>query len=173
MKLLIQYWRSCWKRRLVCVVAGLILLCFIYWMWVNWNGARQWRAAQAMLEAEGETLNLNALIPDPVPDEQNYCAIPILKELSKTSKSYALDALALPVTNAKDPKDRQPGFGYSPNGYRVPIKDWVRWLRAEGSIPFPSESKDAAWDLLAALSKHDPLLEQLAAGLDRAPCMLD
>src|SRR5207244_3325378 len=53
-------------------------------------------------------------------------------------------------------------------GTATDLPAWAAWLRKEGSLPVPPDSGDAAREVRAALSKHDALVAELAAGLDRA-----
>ena len=79
----------------------------LLWAWINWNGARQWKATQAMLKAEGETLDFRATLNDPIPDGENFCALPLLKDIAlvvdddtnkgvPAEKRKRLEALLLP-----------------------------------------------------------------------------
>jgi hypothetical protein len=74
-----------WLWRLVCVlgcfVAVVILLISGMRTYLDWSGHRHWEAVQAMYEREGESFDLRATVPEPVPDDQNFCAIPALKDI--------------------------------------------------------------------------------------------
>jgi hypothetical protein len=45
----------------------------------NWRGRRAWNKYRHELEARGEQLDLQAFIPKPVPDEQNFAATPLIQ----------------------------------------------------------------------------------------------
>ena len=82
MNLLKRCWQKRWIRRLTWTAVTLVTLYALLCAWVNWSGARQWRATQAMLKAEGETLDFRATMNEPVPEAENFCAIPLLKDLA-------------------------------------------------------------------------------------------
>ena len=45
----------------------------------NWRGERAWRQVQRELAAQGQPLDLAAIVPPPVPDEQNLAMAPLLR----------------------------------------------------------------------------------------------
>jgi hypothetical protein len=45
----------------------------------NWRGARAWNKARRQLEARGEILDFKALIPQTIPPEQNFAAMPFVQ----------------------------------------------------------------------------------------------
>lgn len=175
MKLLTLCWRNNWIRRPLYAVFGLALLFGGWCTWVNWNGARHLRKVEAMLRAEGETLDFNALKQNRIPDDQNYCAIPILKALAVavygdsnvvslriTPKRFI--NFRLPIQRERVPRLKSTRFQL---GLALDLDAWVQWLRSEASFPMPVNSGDSARDLLTAFSKHEPLLDDLAIGLEK------
>ena len=175
MNFLKRCWQKRWLRRLTWTALTLVTLCALFCAWVNWSGARQWRATQAMLKAEGETLDFRATMNEPIPESENFCAIPLLKDLAlvvdndankgePAEKRKRLDALKLPLNGkgSARPKLANPALGK-----RTDFKAWADWLRKEGSLPMPADSGDAARDVLVSLAKHDAALQELAAGLNR------
>lgn len=71
----------CWcKARFALLgLAGLITLFALYHAEENWRGKRAWTKYRVAMEAKGAVLDLKALIPPPVPDEQNFAMTPLLK----------------------------------------------------------------------------------------------
>jgi len=67
----------------VVVIASLVVVR----EYVDWSGRRRWAAVQEMLAREGESLDFRKNLPDPVPDELNFCAIPALKDLTSTPEN--------------------------------------------------------------------------------------
>lgn len=51
-------------------------------------------------------------------------------------------------------------------GKETHFKPWVDWMREDGPLP-PPESGDPAMDVLAALSRNDTIVRELALGLNR------
>jgi hypothetical protein len=80
-----------WLLRLIrglgCLLIVLILFVAGTWTYANWSGSRHWKSVQALYAREGETFDLRAVVPDPIPDDQNYCAIPALKDLPLWTES--------------------------------------------------------------------------------------
>jgi len=174
--------KNCWQRRWirglvwtsVSIGTGYGLLC----AWVNWSGARQLNATLAMVKAEGETLDFRAIFPEPVPDAENFCAIPLLKDLALIvdqdsnkgtpgQKRKRLEEVLNAEQSRGDSSIARPK-GPSPSlGKPTDLKAWSDWLRAEPARPATAESGDAAAGLLELLGKHDALVQELASGLDR------
>ncbi|CAN5724687.1 hypothetical protein BH11VER1_BH11VER1_21410 [soil metagenome] len=156
-------------------VTGLTML-LLFRQYVSWSGSKRWVAVQAELAKEGESIDFRKVTPVPVPDEQNFCAIPLLKDLastpdSKDDKSEAglhrqrLLAAALPKNDKASPR---PSFGRSGAlGKKMDLQAWAGWLRQEASLSMPPDSGDPAKDILAALGKDDALVGELAAGIHR------
>ena len=175
MNLLKCCWRKRWLRRLAWALVVFVALCFLFCAWVNWSGARQWHATQVMLKAQGETLDFRATAKEPIPESENFCAIPLLKDLALVvdgdvnkgepgEKRKRLNALKLPPKSkaGANPRQANPALGKPAD-----LKQWAEWLRKEGFSGMPADSGDAARDVLAALAKHDALINELAASISR------
>lgn len=174
--------KNCWQRRWirglvwtsVSIGTGYGLLCAV----VNWSGARQLNASLAMLKAEGETLDFLAIVPEPVPDAENFCAIPLLKDLALVvdsdekrgapgEKRKRLEALKLPEHSPSGKPLARPQLSRVALGQPIDLNAWADWLREETSHKEAADSGDAAREVLAALAKHDPIVQELASALDR------
>jgi len=186
MNFLKRCWQKRWLRRLTWTAVTLVALCALFCAWVNWSGERQWRATQAMLKTEGETLDFRATMNEPVPESENFCAIPLLKDLALVlgdhpdngepgEKRKHLAALKL-SPNAKagarpiSPKWKsfaRPKLTNAALGKRADLHVWADWLRTEVLLPVPADSGNAARDVLAALAKDDATVLELAAALSR------
>jgi hypothetical protein len=180
-------WQRRWFRRLTWTCVTLLTFTVLFYQWVNWSGARRWKAAEEMLRAQGESLDVHQIAPDPVPDERNFCAIPLLKNLplgkgpegeAAAVNRMKLDALGLPTERRQGiaPYPPKGMLGAATTGRPTDFKAWADWLRREGavpkmppdfSLPLPPDSGDAARDILTAMAKHDALMAQLTAGLSR------
>lgn len=178
-KFFTRCWQRRWLRGAVWSLLGFVAICVVLWTvlcaWMNWSGARRWREVQAIFRAEGETLDFRETMHAPVPEGENFCAIPLLKDLALVvdnnrekgapgERRKRLIALKLPVLS-KGPARLK--FTGAMTGVRVDLKSVADSLRAEGSLPVPADSGHPARDLLAALSKHDAVFQELAAGLNR------
>ena len=169
-------WQRRWFRRFTWTAVTIVTLWLLLCAWVNWSGARKWRDVQAILKTEGETIDFRATMREPIPEAENFCAIPLLKDLAlvvdgdqnkgaPAEKRKRLDAAKLPLGNKG--AGPRPKFGSAAHGSHLDLKAWAEWLRKEGTLPMPADSGDAAHDVLAALSKHDGVFQELAAGLNR------
>jgi len=178
-----RFWQHRWIRRLtwtflalaLALVVEVVLESVFLAGWISTRASRNWQDVQAMLKAEGETLDFRVLASDPIPDEENFCAIPLLKDLALSvdcdnrkgipGKNRArLSALKLaPKAKGK----HFPASSSSLLGRRMDLKAWAEALRDPGKSSTVSEPGDAAHEVLAALSKHDATVRELAAGLVR------
>jgi|GEM_PF-462645 len=83
--LFIRVWDAtfCWKtaRRVLIGLAVLATLIAVVWLIENIRGKRAWEKFKAEMDAAGETLNPMDLLPDPVPDDQNFAMTPLLAPL--------------------------------------------------------------------------------------------
>lgn len=158
------------------IFVTVLTILLLFRQYINWSGTKRWVAVQEELAKEGESIDFRKVTPEPVPDDQNFCAIPLLKDLASTpvftdDKSEAglhrqrlVDA-ALPKNDKAGPR---PGYSQGPElGKKMNLQDWAEWLRKEGSLPMPSDAGDPAKDILTALKKDDALINELAAGLTR------
>ena len=82
MNFLKRCWQRRWIRGLAWTFVTLVTLYALLCTWVNWSGARQWQEVQAMFKAEGETLDFRTTLYEPVPEAENFCAIPLLKDIA-------------------------------------------------------------------------------------------
>jgi hypothetical protein len=67
-------------RRIIIILGGFTLLVAIFYAEENWRGQRAWENCKRQLEAKGETLDSNAYIPPPVPDDQNFFKASMMAE---------------------------------------------------------------------------------------------
>lgn len=62
--------------RAIIFLAGFALLIALCYAEENWRGKRDWDRCKRELEAKGEAINWKDYIPAPVPDNQNFFAVP-------------------------------------------------------------------------------------------------
>src|SRR5712691_4150636 len=74
-------WLCSWRgiRRIVIVLAGRATIIALLYGEENWRGRRPWPQYRKTLEARGEQLDLTALIPKPLPDDQNFAVTPFVQ----------------------------------------------------------------------------------------------
>jgi hypothetical protein len=168
-----------WLRIVFKVLASLLLVWIAFvclaMTYLGWNGEKRWAAVQQEITSQGETLDFQKLAPPPIPDAQNFCAIPALKDIPLISGT----------TDPNTPQDRQrtrlldtaipnptltthkPALSSGPSlGIPSDISAWAAFLRKAGKPPAP-DTNDPAQDILSYLSRNDSLIAELAAGLSR------
>jgi len=86
-------WLFSWRglRRLLILLAWFVTLVALFHGEENWRGRRAWNKYRHALEAKGEQLDYAALVPKPVPDEQNFAATPVIKSWFEKKPSYDLE----------------------------------------------------------------------------------
>ena len=165
-----SFLRSLCNRRLFRWLAGaivsLITLAVLGAAWMNWAGSRAWAAARAGLEAEGETLDFMKLLPPPVADERNFCAIEPLRGIAATEsrgapdegsparKRDALKALGLLAEKgapAFPPLAREDRTGHD-------LKPWAEFLSKQNAA---TTAAAPAEKVFQALESSRPLLRAL------------
>jgi hypothetical protein len=165
-----------WVRALAWTAVSIVTLYALIYAWMNWTGARMLRDAMARLKAEGETTDFRALTNEPIPDADNFCAIPALKDLPLVVDSDSekgepavrrrrLNALKFP-SGDKIPAKPRTGRP-SAIGAREDLGAWRDWLLKAGVAKDVAQSDNPARDVLNVLSPNEPLFAELAAGLDR------
>jgi hypothetical protein len=174
MNFLSHCWRRRWFRGLVWTFLTLVTFGVLFLAWINWSGARQWKATQAMLKAEGETLDFRSVMDDPISAEENFFAIPLLNDLalsvdnnaSKGAPAEKRQRLMALKISSEDPHRPRPKLDNLALGTRADLQAWASFLQDKGP-PASGKSEDAAAAVLSALARHDAVFAELAAGLSR------
>ncbi len=192
---MISFLKRCWRRRWIRGLAWtfitLLTAGILLFTWVNWMGARAWEAAQKRLATEKLTLDFRETLADPVPDELNFCATPLLRDLAvvvendagkgePAKKRKALTTALGPPDlemvirpDAARPKDsegkelRRPPL-MRPAGQKAAdhMREWAAWLRAI-KVDMPvTDAGNPAREVLAALAYQDKAVAELAARLE-------
>lgn len=121
----------------------------------RWRGEREWEKYRAEAKARGIKLTLAEMIPPPIPDEQNFAAIPVFQDLFDTNSTSA-EPFRLPIP--------QPGTN---RYYQAPL-NLVAWRDAfitEGLLT--NTTDNAARDILEGMKVFDAALGQLRAAASR------
>lgn len=169
-------WRRRWFRALTWLVASLVTLLVLIYQYYNWAGARSWAKVRAEVAATGESLEYRAVVPNPVPDERNFGALPVFKNLTLGNRQagaseaeavrQALRALTLP--DAEGPPRPKLGNGLN-MGQKTDLAAWLTWLKnAKAKEPILlGDSGDPARDILKWMAARDAMVQEIAKGLDR------
>ncbi|HOF46835.1 MAG TPA: hypothetical protein PLY00_01555 [Verrucomicrobiota bacterium] len=71
-----------WLKRAVFIAVALVTLLALAYAIESYRARRLWQGYRAELEAQGETLDFRRLLPEPVPDDNNFFMTPLLRPLS-------------------------------------------------------------------------------------------
>ncbi|PYJ84228.1 MAG: hypothetical protein DME22_13660, partial [Verrucomicrobia bacterium] len=97
-------------RRCLFVLACLVTLVALFYAEENWRGSRAWNKYRRELEGRGALLDYRAFIPEPVPDEQNFAATPLVRSCflkeNLGSVKFDMDDYGRVFWRVADAKDR-------------------------------------------------------------------
>ncbi|HEY3760329.1 MAG TPA: hypothetical protein VGN23_01085 [Verrucomicrobiae bacterium] len=91
-------WRK--LRRILATCAVLATLIALFYTEEDWRGKRDWENYKHALEARGEILDWDALIPPSVPDDQNVFGVPEMQRWFIRGEDTPTNGLNGIVTNA-------------------------------------------------------------------------
>ena len=77
-------------KKLIFVVACLITLVGLFYGVENCRGKHAWETYRQAREAQGDSFEWSAITPKPVPDAENFAAIPLFTELFPKPASNAV-----------------------------------------------------------------------------------
>jgi hypothetical protein len=146
-----------------------------------WRGKMAYAKLAREVEAKGGSLELKALIPPPVRDDQNFCATPLLAELMD------YDLMPFPSDTLGNPEKswRNPNAVKQLKSIQLPrlkpgedmiwlqcamtdLNDWQKRLSKDTNFSFQLNSNSPAADnVLLALAKYDKELAELHAASKR------
>lgn len=69
-------------------IVALAVLVIALYVEEDWRGETSWKQTQADVAAQGESLDPKKFIPPPVPDEENFAALPIFRTEADPSGEY-------------------------------------------------------------------------------------
>ena len=148
--------------RVVFALALLVTLLLALLAFENWRGVRAWARYRAAAEARGEKLWIEQFVQPPLPDEENFAAIPILRDAFAKPSDPKKSSFALPLP--EDEKKR-PAFADRIKGERIDLAKWRDAFRAANLL---SDSGDnPATEVLQALARYEPELQQFRDGAKR------
>src|ERR1039457_3890868 len=163
--------------------AGLVTLIALVCTEENWRGKRAWERYKHELAAQGEKLDLQAYIPPPVPDEQNFAMTPFLAPLFdfnpeplKEGQSRWRDTNGFNrASSLALSKPNLPTAEYHPDRTWRRMTDLPAWALALSGTPNQSPAPpapsltraEAATEVVRALDKYNPILEELRSASQR------
>jgi len=137
-----------WLKRLLFIVVCLVTLYGLFVAVENWRGKHAWDTYQRGREAKGDSFDWKSITPPPVPDADNFAAIPLFAELfPKPPQHPKLDALRLPDCR-----------GASGDWHVGRVENLAAWKKR-----FTND------DLLAALKVYEPMMREISEALQQRP----
>jgi hypothetical protein len=165
----------------------LVLACLatpiaLFYAVENWRGRNAWNKFQHEWEARGVQFDLASIIPPSVPDDQNFFASAPWELLRFTKSNDVVvwkydQATREASTNWLDYSGSKPGrtpdFGDLLSARRIDLRAWQEFYHASNHViaaagqsfanasPGAADSQTPARDILLALGRSEPTLEQL------------
>lgn len=148
--------------RLVFALLAMATLLMIFHRVEAWRGRRAWDVYRKSAEARGVQLWLRDFVTPPIPDAENFAAIPYFTgRFGSAAEKKAAEEL-LPALN--QPGLERPTSGNSLDGKPVKLAEWRDYFVKSKVIAAPGD--DPARDLIAMLEKV-PGLQQIRAAAAR------
>jgi len=145
-------------RYLLWTLVSLVTLYFLLIALENWTGARALAAARARIEAAGETLEFKRLLPAPIPDSVNFCALEPLAGITDPKHQPATSLTALDW-GKHHPKAKRPNsFAGIAQAKLADLKPWIAYL-AEIGVTKPDATAN---DAMRAIDGAFPQLKTLS-----------
>jgi hypothetical protein len=149
--------RPWWRRRAFKVIAITILSIAAFYILERQLGEYKWRAYQRGAAAKGIKLNIADYETPAIPDEENYAAIPIFRELFDSPNAAKKVIARLQLPNWPPQKKKAP--------VPPPMTNWQQAFVQAGWIP--STTENAAADILRAMERLEPILSEIRRASDR------
>ncbi len=153
------------------VGAGIVTLVALFYAVENWRGTHAWNKYRRTLEARGEKLDLPALAPPTVPDNQNLAMAPVLKPLFDFSQdtngiryhdTNGLERLRnVDIYQRGVTRDKHADLGGLVNGTWTDLAGFAEFYRGNTNYPQAVTGSPPAKVVRVALSKLDPLIHEL------------
>jgi len=165
--------------RLLCVLVCLLTLIGMLYLEEDLRGKRAWHRYERDLKAQGVQISFSAIVPPPVPDDQNFAMTPFLAPLydylpgSQTPRDT--NAVQRATSFAKDLRVAS-GVGDWRQGKPSDLAAWLADYeefpdrygeRKPESATGQVARTNVALAVLAALKGYDPVLEELRSASRR------
>ncbi|HSY09960.1 MAG TPA: hypothetical protein VK840_03505 [Candidatus Dormibacteraeota bacterium] len=170
-------WVFCWRnfKRFLFGLACFATLIALFYAEEDWRGKHDWEKYKHEWEAKGEKFDFADFVPPSVPDDQNFAMTPIV--FTSYGQILTRDGKVIPqdkrdtnfvnrlkmdiVHNYEDsPKD-----GNWQTAKISDLKAWRDYYRAlaatTNEFPVAPQPQSPGADVLLALSKYDPVIEEL------------
>jgi hypothetical protein len=167
----------CWRhiKRSLFVLACFATLIALFYVEEDWRGKHAWEKFKHEWEAKGEKFDFASVVPPPVPDDQNFALTPIVftsygQMLTRDGKVISQDKRNTNFVNRLKMDvvhnyEDSPKNGNWPMAKISDLKTWRNYYRAlaatTNEFPVAPQPQSPAADVLLALSKYDPAIEEL------------
>lgn len=154
-------------------------------MWItieNVRGELAWEHFKHEWEARGEKFDVASAIPPPVPDDRNFAMTPLLRPLFefdrgtngtlwRDTNAYAhVDGIRVDLKSQNGQKPPPTTtLGDVAKGTFADLKSFQAFYRGNTNYPQPAVPGTAAQDVLTALGKFKPDLDELKGAADTRP----
>ena len=165
---------------LVAALITLVALVFALW---SWRSERAWQAVRQDLEAHGEKVTLQDVIPATVPDSQNFAMIPFFAPLfdydtrngstefhQKEAWTRVTSQKTLSTTGTSTSKVKSPVEARWRLGHLTDLVAWQDYYLALADYPHPAKPGRPGADVLIALDRDAAEFSALREGLSRPFC---
>lgn len=142
----------------------LIALVAIFIAEENWRGKRAWEKYRAAGEKRGVKFFLKDFIRPEIPDEENYAAIPILREVFVKRTDGVRQAGPFELPKSERPSSPPDDI----KARRFNVAGWQEFFLKAKLLAEKSDS--GGQDILRALEKYEPALQQLRDASSRPKC---
>ena len=165
------FWKH-WRRGLFALACFATLIALVY-AEEDWRGWHAWNQFKHEWEAKGEHFDMASVTPAPVPDEQNFALTPIAftsygRVLTRDGKHIPYDTnlverIKMEITH--DYNSPTNVAGNREKGKFSNLEGWQRYYRelaaTTNEFAVPAKPQSPAADVLLALGKYDPVIEEL------------
>jgi len=168
-------WLFCWRnlKRSLFGAACFATLIALFYAEEDWRGWHAWNQFKHEWAAKGEHFDMASVTPAPLPDEQNFAMTPIAftgygSILTRDGKRIPYDTNF--VERIKMPIDHNGSTNVAGSREKekfTNLKGWQLYYRdlatKTNEFATPAQPQSPAADVLLALSKYDPVIEELRA----------
>jgi len=164
-------WLFCWRnfRRFLLSVASLATLIAIFYTEEDWRGKHAWEQHVSEHATRGEKLDLSAFIPPAVPDDQNFCACPLLRPIMDLNmvqrQAIWSDTNGIARVETLRPWPPRTQIPTVTNG----LIGWQAYYRSLTNFSTLSLTNAPAEDVLLVLRQFEPTLAELKREAARRP----
>ncbi len=150
---------------ILAVLAALAVLIWRHFVEEERDGRVAWETYRAAAEQRGVRLFIRDMLPPDVPDEENYAAIPVIREMFGERKPGAESGAPFAFPNWVG---RPPQRGSFSKGEPIDLGAWRAYLVKAKLLDTMTE--DVPGDVLRALETFEPSLQQLRDASARPRC---